>query len=193
MAVMTTERPHMDTDAFEAIAIAAEREDVTLEFINGRIGVKPVPDGDHDEIVMWLLERCMQQRPDLRLFPERGLKVEHYRTGHARPDGSLVPKGTFAGQGEWSDPDAVLMVVEVTSYDRDADRRDRVEKPLAYAQTGIPVYLLVDRDAGAVTVHSEPEGGAYRSIVTLSYGHTVVIPEPVNVTLETEELKAYSR
>jgi len=41
-------------------------------------------------------------------------------------------------------------------------------------------------------VHSEPEGGRYRSIVTLSYGHEVVLPEPVNVTLDTEVLKDFA-
>ncbi|WP_371500032.1 Uma2 family endonuclease [Kitasatospora sp. NBC_00374] len=193
MAVMTLDRTQMDLAAFEAIAITAARENVTLEFINGRIGVKPVPDGDHGEIIMWLLERCMQQRRELRLYPEQGLKVESYRTGHARPDGALAHKGTFAGQGEWADPDGVLMVVEVTSRDPDADRRDRIEKPAAYAQTRIPVYLLIDRDADTVTVHSEPEAGRYRSVVTLSYGHEVVIPSPVSITLDTEALKDYVR
>ncbi|MEV4558909.1 Uma2 family endonuclease [Kitasatospora sp. NPDC049285] len=193
MAVMTTEHPQMDLEQFRAIAIAAERQDVVIEFINGRIGVKPVPDGDHGEIIRWVSKRCMQQRPDLWLYAEQGLRVEEYRAGHAKPDGALARDGAFAGQGEWADSEPVLMVVEVTSYDADADRRDRVEKPRAYAETGIPVFLLVDRDAGAVTVHSEPEDGRYRSIVTLSYGHTVELPEPVGVTLETEELKEFSR
>ncbi|SER50058.1 Putative restriction endonuclease [Streptomyces qinglanensis] len=49
-------------------------------------------------------------------------------------------------QGEWADPAGVLMTVEVTSYDSDTDRRDRQEKPAAYAAAGIPVCLLVDRD-----------------------------------------------
>lgn len=120
MAVMTTGRPQMELDQFRVIAIAAEREDVVLEFVNGRIGVKPVPDGDHGEIVMWLLERCMAQRPDLRLYPEQGLQVAHYRNGLAKPDGSLAPRRHFAGQGEWADPAGVLMVVEVTSYDADS-------------------------------------------------------------------------
>ncbi|MEU5386686.1 Uma2 family endonuclease [Kitasatospora cineracea] len=193
MAVMTTEHPQMKLEQFREIAIAAEREDVVFEFINGRIGVKPVPDGDHGEIIMWLLERCMAQRPDLRLYPEQGLQVANYRNGLAKPDGSLAPRRSFAGQGEWADPAGVLMVVEVTSYDADANRRDRVEKPKAYAETGIPVFLLVDRDAGSVSVHSEPEDGRYRSVVTLAYGHTVELPEPVNVALDTEELKEFSR
>ncbi|MEV4612108.1 hypothetical protein AB0K43_05820 [Kitasatospora sp. NPDC049258] len=42
---MTLDRAQIDRAAFEAIATAAAREDVTLEFINGRIGVKPVPEG----------------------------------------------------------------------------------------------------------------------------------------------------
>ncbi|GGQ73643.1 Uma2 family endonuclease [Kitasatospora griseola] len=193
MAVMTTERPQMELAQFREIAITAEREEVVLEFINGRIGVKPVPDGDHGEIIMWLLERCMAQRPDLRLYPEQGLQVASYRNGLAKPDGSLAPRRTFAGQGEWADPAGVLMVVEVTSYDADANRRDRLEKPRAYAETGIPVFLLVDRDEGSVTVHSEPSNGRYESVVTLAYGHVVQLPEPVNVTLETEELKDFSR
>ncbi|WP_282202868.1 Uma2 family endonuclease [Kitasatospora fiedleri] len=193
MAVMTTERPQMELEQFREIAIAAEREDVVLEFVNGRIGVKPVPDGDHGEIVMWLLERCLAQRPDLRLYPEQGLQVANYRNGLAKPDGSLAPRRSFAGQGEWADPAEVLMVVEVTSYDADANRRDRVEKPRAYAETAIPVFLLVDRDAGAVSVHSEPEDGRYHSVVTLTYGHVVELPEPVNVSLDTEELKEFSR
>ncbi|MFB7944776.1 Uma2 family endonuclease [Kitasatospora phosalacinea] len=193
MAVMTTERPQMELEQFRAIAIAAEREDVVLEFINGRIGVKPVPDGDHGEVIMWLLERCLVQRPDLRLHPGQGLQVANYRNGLAKPDGSLAPRRSFAGQGEWADPAGVLMAVEVTSYDADANRRDRVEKPKAYAETGIPVFLLVDRDAGSVSVHSEPEDGRYRSVVALAYGHVVELPEPVNVTLDTEELKEFSR
>ncbi len=84
------------------------------------------------------------------------------------------------------------MVAEVTSFDADTDRRDRIEKPAAYAETGIPVYLLVDREIYSVTVYSEPAGGRYRSVVTLAYGHTVELPG-LGITLETEELKEFAR
>ncbi|RAJ36071.1 Uma2 family endonuclease [Kitasatospora sp. SolWspMP-SS2h] len=187
------DRPQMLAEEFERIALAAEREGVRMEFIHGRIGVKAVPDGDHDEIIRWVMEQCMQQRPDLWLYPERGLRVETYRKGHAKPDGVLAPKGGFAGQGEWADPGRVVMVVEVTSYDRDTDRRDRDEKPRAYAETGIPVYLLVDRDGGEVLVHSEPEDGRYVSLVRRPFGKPAVLPDPVRITLDTEPLKAWVR
>ncbi|AXE26888.1 hypothetical protein C0216_28770 [Streptomyces globosus] len=114
------EHPQMSVEEFEQIARAAP-ETVTLEFIQGKLEVKPVPDGDHDEIIMWVLRQCMQQRPELALYPERGLQVEKYRAGRARVDGALAPVGAFAGAGEWADTAHVLMVLEVTSHDKDTE------------------------------------------------------------------------
>jgi len=190
---VTEDRPQMLADEFERIAAAAEREGVRLEFLHGRLGVKAVPDGDHDEIVRWLMQRCMQHRPDLWLYPERGLRVETYRRGHAKPDGVLAPTGSFAGQGEWADSRHVLMVVEVTSYDTDTDKRDREQKPRAYAESGIPVYLLIDRETGETLVHSEPESGVYSKLVRRPFGKRVELPSPVGMVLETEPLKDWAR
>jgi Uma2 family endonuclease len=191
MTPSTAPRPQMPVEDFEALARSAP-ETVTLEFINGKLEVKPVPDGDHAEIIMWLQEICMQQRTDLRLYPELGLKAEAYRKGRARTDGALAPRRHFGGQGEWADPDGVLMTVEVTSHDADTDRRDRHEKRDGYAAAGIPVYLLVDRDACTVTVYSEPKNGKYPVRVSHPYGAVVEIPAPVGITLKTEELKEFA-
>ncbi|MFF1378426.1 Uma2 family endonuclease [Streptomyces sp. NPDC058308] len=191
MTPRTTDRPQMSVEDFEELASRAP-ETVRLEFINGKVQVKPVPDGSHGQIVMWLIKCCMQQRPELSLFPEQGLKVAGYRKGRARPDGVLAPDENFVGQGQWADPAGVLMSVEVTSYDQDADRRDRVEKPDGYAASGIPVYLLVDRDAGEVRVYADPEDGRYRSLVRRAFGDAVELPEPVGITLDTAKLKEYA-
>ncbi|MEN8649361.1 Uma2 family endonuclease [Streptomyces sp. 21So2-11] len=177
---------------FEELARRAP-ETVTLELLNGNLRVKPVPDGDHGEIYMWLMRECMHSRPDLGLYPEQGLVIDTYRSGRARTDGALAPIGHFAGQSEWATPEGVLMAVEVTSHDADTDRRDRHEKRDGYATAGIPVYLLIDRDNDTLTVHSEPENGAYRQHPTYPYGTTVVLPDPVGITLQTEKLKDYAR
>ncbi|MGA6155512.1 Uma2 family endonuclease [Stenotrophomonas sp. NPDC087984] len=187
----TTDRPQMSIEEFEQLARTAP-ETVTLEFINGKLEVKPVPDGDHDEIIMWVQDQCMQHRPDLRLYRARGLKAESYRKGRARPDGALAPRKHFAGHGEWSDTEGVLMAVEVTSNDADKDQRDRVDKPDGYAAAGIPVYLLVDRDECTLVVHSEPQRGRYRMRRVWTYGEAVELPDPVGITLDTEELKDYA-
>lgn len=193
MTVMVERTSHMLVEEFEQIA---SPETVTLEFIDGRIEEKSVPDGDHGETVRWLQRRCMQHRPDLWLYADdRGIKVEAYREGRARPDGVLAPDGHFAGHGEWSDPAGVLMTVEVTSFDGDTNSRDRQEKPAAYAAAGIPVYLLVDRDCCEVVVHFNPapERGRYLDIHRAPFGEQVVLPDPIGITLDTESLKNYVR
>jgi Uma2 family endonuclease len=182
----------MPVEEFEKIASRAP-ETVALEFLNGRIGDKKVPDGDHGEIIKWVQRHCMQHRPELWLYPEQGLVVEAYRKGRARPDGVLAPDEYFAGHGEWSDADGVLMTVEVTSHDRDTDTRDRKEKPAAYAEVGIPVYLLVDRTSDTVTVHSSPDGSRYRHTHTVPFGEPVELPDPVGFTLDTAKFKNYVR
>lgn len=194
MAVMAEHTSQMSVDEFETIASAAP-ETVTLEFIDGRIGVKKVTDGDHDTIVSWLTKRCIQARPDLDVYHGRGLRVAAYRQGRAKPDAVLAPEAHFAAHGEWADPEGTLMVGEVTSYDSDTDRRDRCEKPMAYGQCGIPLYLLIDRDACTVTVHSGPDRqiGGYRNARTAKFGEKVLLPEPMGIELDTEVLKKYVR
>ncbi|MBT1187313.1 Uma2 family endonuclease [Streptomyces sp. CJ_13] len=194
MTVMT-DRPQMLTADFETLARigAREVEGLRLEFITGKMGVKAVPDGDHGRIVVWLARMCMQYRPEQWLHVERGLMVEEYRSGRARPDALMAPDDAFVGQGEWADPTPVLMVVEVTSYDSDTDGRDRKEKPHAYAETGIPVYLLIDRDNGLVLVHSEPDGQRYETVQTVPFGKDICLPDPVGITLPTEPLKDWVR
>ncbi|MET9515401.1 Uma2 family endonuclease [Streptomyces sp. NPDC002994] len=191
MTPSTAEHAQMSVEDFEHLARHAP-EAVKLEFIKGKLKVKPVPDQLHRAIVMWLLRQCMQQRPELDLYPEQDLKVETYRAGRAIADCALAPIEHFVGQdGMWADPDGVLMVVEVTSHDSDTQLRDRVEKRAGYAEAGIPVYLLIDRDDNTLTVFSEPKDGAYTQHPSYPYGAAITLPDPVGITLETEKLKDY--
>jgi hypothetical protein len=80
----------------------------------------------------------------------------------------------------------------VTSYDQDTDKRDRREKPVAYAGSGIPVHLLIDRDTCESVVHSEPEDGKYRAVRSYPFGSTFEV-DGLGITLETEILKQYVR
>ncbi|MCT9106049.1 Uma2 family endonuclease [Streptomyces mirabilis] len=222
MTPSTAERPQMPIEDFEELASVApehvrlefvdgrlrtkdplsvedfeelERrapETVRLEYVNGTLEVKAMPDGNHRSIFMWLLRPCMQQRPDLDLVPESGVKAEAYRKGRARTDGTLAPVDHFRGHGEWSDADGSLMAVEITSRDRDTNRRDRIDKPVGYAEADIPVYLLIDRDNNTVVVFSEPKDGRYQQSRSYPWGSTVELPSPVAITLKTEKLKDYA-
>ncbi|WP_425246050.1 Uma2 family endonuclease [Streptomyces sp. NEAU-NA10] len=185
------DRPQMSVEEFEELERHAP-ETVRLEFINGKVQVKAVTDGNHDQIIAWLQRLCMQHRPELWLYGDRGMKVERYRKGRARPDGVLAPFGFPTGHGDWSDAAGVLMAVEVTSHDSDTHQRDRVEKPDGYAAAGIPVYLLIDRDDCSVVVFNQPEDGRYRHEEKLPFGATVKLPNPVGITLDTEFLKEFA-
>ncbi|KUN94847.1 Uma2 family endonuclease, partial [Streptomyces caeruleatus] len=154
--------------------------------------LKAWSDGTHGCIFMWLLRQCMEQRPGLSLYPGAGVKSEVDRRGRARVDGVLAPRGHFKGHGEWSDPDGILMAVEITARHPDTNRRRRVDKPIGYAEANIPVYLLIDRDDKTTTVYSKPGSGRYRQAVSHPWGATVVLPFPVDVTLSTEKLKDYA-
>ncbi|MER5792181.1 Uma2 family endonuclease [Streptomyces sp. NPDC001980] len=191
MTPRTEHRPQMSVEEFEELERHAP-ETVWLEFINGRVVVKPMGDGNHREMIAWLQRSCMQHRPDLWLHAESGLKTERYRKGRARADGVLVKVGGLKGHGEWSESEGALMAVEVTSYDSDTNKRDRVEKPDGYAAAGIPIYLLIDRDDCSVVVFNQPEGGRYRHEEKLPFGAAVKLPEPVNITLDTETLKEFA-
>ncbi|TBO56727.1 Uma2 family endonuclease [Streptomyces kasugaensis] len=187
-----TDGPHnLSTEHFEEAGriLARQEEGARLEFIDGRIRSRPLPDGNHGRIVEWLTRHCLRSSPGLWLHPGQGLKAQAHRNGRARPDGSLAPSEAFVGQGEWADPDPVLMAVEVTTHDSDTDRFHRVERPRAYAGTGIPLFLLIDREAGQLTLHREPDGVRYQDVHTVPFGRTLHLPDPVGLTLETEALK----
>lgn len=179
---------------FERIAAFAEREieTVRFEFLGGRIGLKKATHGNHGSLVMWLLHQWMQSRPELGLYPSRGLKVEAHGQGRVLPDGVLAPVGHFSGDGDWSDPDGVLMTVEITSHDPYTHHWDRVEKPRAYGEAGIPFYLLIDRGNCTVTLYSEPDPRVgYRYSRRAAFGAKLCLPEPLGIELDTEKLKQY--
>ncbi|MFI8099614.1 Uma2 family endonuclease [Streptomyces sp. NPDC086023] len=176
----------MPVEDFEELAHTAP-ETVQIEFINGKLEVRPPTDGTHGEIVRWLVRLCFELRPDLGLYQTLGLVTERSRTGRYRPAGVL------AGSGEWAAPDGALMTVEVSPHRPARDRRDFREKRDGYAAAGIPVYLLVDRAAQELIVYAEPARGKYAQLTTYPYGAQVKLPSPVAITLDTEKLKDYTR
>lgn len=194
MTVMT-DRPHMLIEEFEELALIARNrmEGLRLEFIDGKLRSKALTDGDHGMIIQWLTRTCMQYRPELWTHPGRGLKVQEHRAGRAITDASVAHSDAFVGQGEWCDPELVLMAVEIASWDTDTDHRNRQEKPRVYAETGIPFYLLVDRHKCEVLVYSEPDGQRYETVRTVPYGKDVHLPDPIGITLHTEPLKDWVR
>lgn len=190
---MTRTHPHvpqMPLDDFEDLARGAP-ETVWLEFVRGRVEVKPPSDGDHSEILVTLLEQFASKDRTWNLFPYAGLCTETSLAGRYLPDAILVRRGHRLGRDHWASPDIVSAVVEIVSRSSGKDHRDHDAKRVGCASVGIPVHVLVDRDDNTITVFSEPRDGRYQLVASHPWGTTVQLPSPVDVVLNTERLRNY--
>ncbi|MFD0396504.1 Uma2 family endonuclease [Kitasatospora sp. NPDC127121] len=92
----------------------------------------------------------------------------------AEPDG----RGRYAGR----DVEAVLEVA----------RPHLAEAALAYARSGIPLYVVVDPAAAACTVHTAPSAdGGYREAERVPFGNDLFLPlAGRTLVLRTDEFPA---
>lgn len=165
-------------------------EGFRAELIEGEIVVTPPPDGDHEDYISRILRQVLRRsRTEMDFSGHKGLKIPSAggRTpNHVIPDGTFAPleRRLFRGADPWMPCDEVAMVLEVTSTRAKADRET---KRRCYARGGIPLYLLVDRDASALTLFSDPEGGDYLLQRTAPFGKPLPLPEPFGFELETTD------
>ncbi|MFE6689577.1 Uma2 family endonuclease [Streptomyces sp. NPDC057743] len=184
--------PRTSPEHFEEIARihAREEEGAWLELIGGTVRPKARMDGGRGLAVEWLTRGALAQRPELWFHPGQGITGGRCRDDRLRVDGVLAPSEAFVGQGEWADPAPVLMAVEVTSYEPETDRCARAVKPAVYAATGIPVSLLIDREAGELVVRSRPQRAGYAERRTVPFGARLRLPPPVGLELDSRRLRA---
>ncbi|MFJ7070682.1 Uma2 family endonuclease [Streptomyces sp. NPDC101115] len=154
-----------------------------VELIEGEIKVVPPANGEHEEIVSELSGQVRDHDKGLGRYTGIGL---HLPDGSkVIPDLVIAPKGSYSDKQEWHATAAVRLVAEVTAASTAG--RDRVQKIRGYARAGIPVYLLIDREAGETVVCSEPVGDDYVHKATHKLGTTVPLPAPLGFDLDTAE------
>jgi Uma2 family endonuclease len=165
-------------------------EGFRAELIEGEIVVTPPPDGDHEDCIGLIVSQAIRRsRTEMQFSGNKGLKL---KKGGGCPKDHVIPDGTFAptelrlyrGAGPWMPCDGVAMVLEVTSTRPKAGRET---KRRCYARGGIPLYLLVDREAASVTLLGQPENDDYREVCTRPFGKPVALPEPFAFDLETAD------
>jgi len=165
-------------------------EGFRAELIEGEIVVTPPPDGDHEDHINLIVKQVIRRsRTDMDVSGNKGLRL---KSGGACPKNHAIPDATFAptdlrlfrGADAWMPCEGVAMVVEVTSTKPEADRE---AKRRCYARGGIPLYLLIDRDASSLTLFSDPEKDDYRQLCTLPLGKSLALPEPFAFDLDTTD------
>ncbi|MES4908253.1 MULTISPECIES: Uma2 family endonuclease [unclassified Streptomyces] len=165
-------------------------EGYRAELIEEEIVVTGPPEGDHETCISRIVGQVIRKSvTDMDVSGHKGLTVP--RGGlcvrnHVIPDVTFAPveHDLFRGAESWMPCEGVWMVVEVTSTKPD---RDREVKRHCYANGGIPLYLLVDREKSSVTLFSDPEKADYREVVTVSFGKSIDLPAPFSFPLETAD------
>lgn len=165
-------------------------EGFRAELIEGETVVTPPPDGDHEDCIGLIVNQVVRRsRTEMQFSGNKGLKL---RSGNGCPKDHLIPDGTFApmrlrlyrGADSWMPCDGVAMVLGVTSTKPQADRE---AKRRCYARGGVPLYLLVDREASSVTLFSDPGKDDYREHCTRPLGKPLSLPEPFAFDLDTAD------
>ncbi|WP_199747682.1 Uma2 family endonuclease [Actinomadura sp. WAC 06369] len=192
MTAMVHEPLMREDDLLAGFLALKTPEGYRAELIDGEIVVTPPPGGPHEEWIAeitWQLARHSAAK--FHCSGNKGLIIPGgpgQRENRVIPDGTVVRAdlGLLRDAGPWMpvEPDTVSMVMEVTSRRGDLDRQ---AKRHGYARAGIPLYLLVDRDKGRVSLFSEPEDGDYKHTHRVPFGEKLALPKPFDFDLDTSD------
>lgn len=166
-------------------------EGCTVEIIEGIVTVSPPPTNSHNSIAWRIQRRLTANLPeDWGIYQTLGVAVPS-RSSLFIPDLVVVPEAVLNEPGNYIPAAAAELVVEITSPSNAG--HDRLNKPAAYAQAGVPLYLLVDGHAPGgptVTLYGEPVGDVYRVHTAVKTGEDIRLPAPFELTLDTGEFPA---
>jgi Uma2 family endonuclease len=164
-------------------------EGVRLELIDDELVVSPTGSVWHSGAISALIFQIIDLARDQDWVIHTNLTA-HIAATRERliPDLMVAPRGAAPfGECELL-ASGVLLAAEVVSPW--SKRRDREVKPRAYAQGGVPLYLLIDRldQPPAVTLFSQPSADGYRKRQTATAGKPLRLPKPFGVALDTAGL-----
>ncbi|TNM32300.1 Uma2 family endonuclease [Streptomyces sedi] len=182
----------IDDDSLLAGFLALDTpEGFHAELVEGEIVVTPPPVGAHEANFSHLVRQVLRlSATDMDVAGNKGLALP----GDGRklrnmtvPDATFAPcdLALFDDAPSWMEPEGVALVAEITSSRAELDRE---AKRHLYALGGVPLYLLIDREREAVTLHSEPAGRDYRATYSVPYGKPLPLPDPFAFDLHTGRL-----
>ncbi|MFE0181700.1 Uma2 family endonuclease [Streptomyces olivaceus] len=160
------------------------------ELIEGELILTPPPDGTHEHCISRVVSQVLRRsRVDMQISGHKGLTLKNADCrplDHVIPDCTFVPRKLrlFRGAPPWMPCEGVSLVLEVTSP---GPRTDREIKHRCYARGALPLYLLVDREASAITLFSDPESDVYRRHRTVALGEPLALPAPFSFDLDTTD------
>ncbi|MGH9248446.1 MAG: Uma2 family endonuclease [Acidimicrobiales bacterium] len=157
-----------------------EVEGTRIDLVDGDLVLSPSPDNAHQRLVALLLFELHRQVPDgYEALPGGNVRLASGRINI--PDVLVV---TLADRIV-NDAADVPLVAEIVS---DSGRfRDRILKPVLYAEAGIPWYIRVEPRPRVELVLHRLEKGRYVEQGRAHEGQRVEIPE-LGITIEVDAL-----
>jgi Uma2 family endonuclease len=153
-----------------------------VELKDGVLFVVPTPTGGHHKIAHRLWRWFDDNAPkDFEAFGAVGVAVDHTNT--LEPDLVLL-KGPVTPDHHLYLPEQVAIAVEVVSPN--TKRRDRFEKPGAYAGAGIPHYWRIEQDPVHVYAYDLDATGSYQLIADSNT--ELVLSRPFEIRLPIEAI-----
>ncbi|MDI3423771.1 Uma2 family endonuclease [Streptomyces luteolus] len=157
-----------------------------VEVLQGRLTARPHADGSHALSLTELgraFERAGIRGSGLEWIQALGIWLASGPDDYAVPDFAVVDKGFLGAVVEKNchAPHVFRLVLEVTCVDWADALGPKAE---CYAQSGVPVYVVVDRKHDEVLLFSEPVDGVYPEPVRFKRGQTFRVPESVGVSPE---------
>ncbi|WP_274561548.1 Uma2 family endonuclease [Streptomyces spiramyceticus] len=174
---------HEMTTAEAADRLSSQLPGHRVEILKGSIIVTPPPDGPHQESLGELsyeFRRSGGRETGLKEIQGIGLWLPSGPDDYAIPDLSIVDadyKDALVEKNCYA-PHVFHLVLEVTSSNWGNDLATKVE---TYAESRIPVYVVVDRKHDQVLVHTDPEGDKYGTVVPYKRGTSVPLPASLGV------------
>jgi Uma2 family endonuclease len=171
-------------DYMRMLAAGILTEDDRVELIEGEI-IEMSPIGDlHagcvnqiNALFNWLLGR------QVIVSVQNPVRLDNH--SEPQPDVALLKlRKDYYAQAKPTPAD-VLLIVEVADSSIDYDRRVKV--PL-YARALIPAVWLVDLNADAIEVYSQPANGAYQVIQTTHRGDRLTLESLPNLVIMADDI-----
>lgn len=178
-----SDEPDLD-ELFELLEHMPVPDGYKVEIVEGTVFMTPQRD-THWETIADIYEQLRAKYPRNRIRSDVRIDFPGHRNGFA-PDVALLSRGARKdGLGRWRARD-VEFVAEVIS--RGTAHNDYGPKMNAYAQAGVPVYVVADPYLRRCRVFTRPQGREYKQDCTVEYGEPVDLTGTVvGLVLETKD------
>ncbi|MFF0780812.1 Uma2 family endonuclease [Streptomyces sp. NPDC003720] len=171
-------------EMFERLEKMPVPEGYKVEIVEGTVFMSPQRD-THWEIILDFVEQLRAKYPRKRVKSDVRIDYPGHLNGFATDVTVMTEGAARTEDGRWDCGD-VEFVAEVVS--RGTAANDYGPKKAAYAEAGVPVYVIADPYRGECHVLTHPKDGRYALEVKADFGEELDLTgTPVGLVLKTGE------